>query len=113
MSKVTDYNAIYTSVETLLQQYDWTLLDYCDPEQAKVIVANIYITQDFAKGYGQDVSPVLSVISSPDRISVINDGYSSFYKCREPMVNYENLDDDIYSILSTIQAVFDRIQHLM
>lgn len=113
MSKVTDYNAIYASVENLLQQYDWTLLDYCDIDQAKVVVANIYITQDFAKGYGQDLSPTLSVISSPDRISIINDGYSSFYKCREPMVEYQNLDDDIYSIISTIQAVFERIHYLM
>jgi len=113
MSKVTNYNDIYDSVETLLQQYDWTLLDYCDPVQARVIVANIYITQDFAKGFGQDVSPTLSIISSPDRISIINDGYSSFYKCRCPLVLYDNLDDDILSILSVIQTVFDRIQYMM
>lgn len=113
MSKVTDYNAIYASVESQLQQYEWTLLEYCDSNIAKIIVANIYITQDFAKGYGQDVSPALSVISSPHRISIILDGHRSHYKWRKSMVEYENLDDDIYSILFTIQAVFDRIQFLM
>lgn len=109
MAKVTDYNIILDEVANQLHQLDWSITDYVGEETAKIVVANIYYTNDIIKGYGQDLRAHLSVISSQRVISVIHDGQMGMYKDDQNLCLYENLSDDIYEILLVMQTAFDRM----
>lgn len=107
--KVTDYNEILTEVESQLAQDEWSLLDYVDAETAKIIVANIYMSNDIMKGHGQDIGDTISIISSARYISVIHDGKLGLFKADDLICIYESLTDDISQILMIMQAAFDRM----
>lgn len=109
MAKVTDYNEIMTEVTTQLSENEWSILDYVDEETAKLIVTNIYTSNDVMKGYGQDIRGWISVISSRYYISVIRADEMGMFKSDVPICGYENLSEDIAQILMIMQAAFDRM----
>lgn len=108
--KETDYSKIATEIENQLDSYDWLILDYVTNEVATQIVLGIYVTNDLMKGFGQNVPNVISIISSPDRISTIANGTSSFYKVEGGICLYESLPDDINTILITLEGSIARMQ---
>lgn len=108
--KVTDYNEVWEEVETQLQVTEWSILNYVSLDVATMLVTNIYITSDIAKGFGQDIPDSLSVISSADRISVIANGCSSFFKSDGNMCLFESLSDDVEQILMILDAALVRIE---
>lgn len=111
MAKITDYTEITTEIETQLNQGEWSLLDFVGMETAKLIIANIYMSNDIMKGYGQDIGDTLSIISSPRNISVIHDGVCGRFKSDDSLCIYESLTDDVSQILMIMQAAFDRVQY--
>ena len=110
MAKVNDYNDVYNNVLAMLADDIWSITDYCDMNDAATIVTNIYMMGQTVRGFGQDLHFGFSVISSPDRVSVIYDGYASFYKNDEPMILYEDLTVDLTCIMTTIQAAIERME---
>lgn len=118
--KVTNYNEIDAMVRDLLPEMCPNLLEELGENQAVWCVMAIYLMNDVTSGYSQDFTltsdlspdgkrPLLSVISSPNKISIIDGNHMSYYTDSYDVCGYENLHDDIANILIWIQTVFDRI----
>ena len=110
MAKINDYNEVYNAVLAMLEDDIWSIMDYCEMDDAATLITNIYMMGQTVRGFGQDLQNGFSVISSPDRILVIYDGCASYYKNDEPMVLYEDLTVDLTCILNTIQAAIERME---
>lgn len=120
MAKVTDYNLIASTIAEVMPEVCPDLAARIGQDNAIWCVMGIYLTNDQTSGHGQDfmltqdgVSCIpnvkLSVISSKDRISIIEDGQMSYYKDNVNLCGYENLQEDIYAICMYIQTAIDRI----
>ena len=118
--KETDYNAIAAEINSQLEENDGDIVVLLGSERAKICVMGIYLSNDITSGYGQDFNVEtgivdsehfgkFSVISSPNRISVVMAEGMSFYQSRETICGYESLQEDIANILVIIQTVIDRI----
>lgn len=118
--KETDYNAIAAEINSQLEENDGDIVVLLGSERAKICVLGIYLSNDITSGYGQDFNVEtgivdsghfgkFSVISSPNRISVVMAEGMSFYQSRETICGYESLQEDIANILVIIQTVIDRI----
>lgn len=118
--KETDYNLIASEISTQLDSGSCELPAMIGTDASILCVMGIYLSNDITSGYGQNfntdagfsgegASGKVSVISSPERISVITLDGMSFYKSDIPICGYESLDEDIANILIIIQAVLDRI----
>lgn len=108
--KVLDLNEVINEVYTQLDETDWSLTDWVGRTLAAMTVTNIYATNDVCRGFGQDYKELeISVISSPNRISLIMFGAATFVQSDVTICGYESLKDDVYSILVNIQACFDRL----
>lgn len=118
--KETDYNAIAEEISSQLEEKDGDIVSLLGSERAIICVMGIYLSNNITCGYGQDFDVEtgivdnghfgkFSVISSPNRISVVMAEGMSFYQSRETICGYESLEEDIANILVIIQAVIDRI----
>ena len=118
--KVTDYNVVAAMVDELLPEKCPDLLEKIGAENAQWCVMGIYLMNDQTTGYGQDFNrsgdglglssnAKLSVISSPNRISVIDCGDMSYYTDNIDVCGSEDLEEDITNILVWIQTCFDRL----
>lgn len=118
--KITTYGVIDAMVRELLPEMCPDLLEKLGEERSVWCVMAIYLMNDVSSGYSQDFTlsreeyhtirrPFLSVISSPNKISVIYCGQMSYYTDSYDVCGYENLHDDISNILIWIQTAFDRI----
>lgn len=121
MAKVTVLEDVIQCIETQLTNGDYTIDHLLGRERAIWCVLAIYQTNDVTRGYGQDWRVYVnendiqrevkvSVISSPNRISVILDNQMSYYQDNYDVCGYEDLEEDITSILTMMQAAFDRIE---
>lgn len=108
--KVLNLSEVYEEAKSQLESAEWDISDIMGLTVATLIVTNIYSTNDICRGYGQDYRELdISIISSPHRISVIMMGAATFVKSDKVICGYENLSEDIYSILVNIQACIDRL----
>lgn len=121
MAKVTVLEDVIQCIETHLMNGDYIIDNLLGRERAIWCVLAIYQTNDVTRGYGQDWRVYVnendiqrevkvSVISSPNRISVILDNQMSYYQDNYDVCGYEDLEEDITSILTMMQAAFDRIE---
>ena len=110
MAKITDLNTVKEAIQTALELQEWSIVDLIGFELATMCVLNIYELNDSCTGFGQDFNNKVSVISSRQRISVIDGKNSSFYKDDYPICQYNDLASDINEILIVMQAAIDRIQ---
>ena len=120
MAKETNYNTIATEINSQLSDNSYDIVSMIGTEATIICVMGIYLSNDITSGYGQNFNTdagysgegangKVSVISSPERISVITLDGMSFYKSDIPICGYESLEEDIANILIIIQAVLDRI----
>lgn len=118
--KVKDYAAVCTEVSEQLNDTVYDLGEIWGREISIMIVANIYMMNDLARGYGQDITlatvdsrtgknQLASVISGKDIVSVILPEGGSHYRADLPLCGYENLSEDIRNILILIQACIEQI----
>lgn len=118
--KVTTYIVIDAMVRELLPEMCPDLLEKLGEERSVWCVMAIYLMNDVTSGYGQDFDEIeysnmmnyhdrLSVISSPNKISVIYRNKMSYYTDSYNVCGYKDLHDDISNILIWIQTAFDRI----
>lgn len=108
--KELDLSRVYEEAMTQIDQTDWDIVEWCGRTVAALAVTNIYATNDICRGFGQDFKELdVSIISSPNRISLIYFSAATFVKSDTPICGYESLSEDIYSILVNIQACFDRL----
>lgn len=110
MAKITDYSIIQAEIIAQLTETAYEIDALLGRELAVLVVTNIYMTNDVCVGFGQDFNQKISVISSRQRISMIVDGHSSFFKDDYPICQYIDLANDIHEILMIMQAAYDRIQ---
>ena len=121
MAKVTVLEDVIQCIDTQLTNGDYTIDNLLGRERANWCVLAIYQTNDVTRGYGQDWRVYVnendiqrevkvSVISSPNRISVILDNQMSYYQDNYDVCGYEDLEEDVKSILTMMQAAFDRIE---
>lgn len=121
MAKVTSLDTVILEIVKQLMDGDYTIDHLLGRERAIWCVLAIYQTNDVTRGYGQDWRVYVdesdiqrevkvSVISSPNRISVILDNQMSYYQDNYDVCGYEDLEEDITSILTEMQAAFDRIE---
>lgn len=120
MSKVTDYAVLQSVIQEELDLHDCDLEELIGSDLTNMCIANIYLTNDVCKGFGQDFMTVksvypygvekkTSVISASQRISVITEIGMSYYKTDDTLCGYEDVHEDVANIIITIQAVLDRI----
>lgn len=109
MAKVTDYAAVQGEIERQLDNNPIELESILGREITVLCVVNIYMTNDVCVGFGQDFNQKVSVISSRQRISIIVDGHSSFYKDDTEICQYYHLDDDVNEILLVLNTAYQRI----
>lgn len=118
--KETDYNVIASEIDAQLNSGNCELPALIGSQASILCVMGIYLSNDITSGYGQNFNVVtgivdsghfgkFSVISSPNRISVVMAEGMSFYQSREMICGYESLQEDIANILVIIQTVIDRI----
>ena len=121
MAKVTDYNLIASTIAEVMPEVCPDLPARIGHDNAIWCVMGVYLTNDQTSGHGQDFDVLesdsetenplrFSVISSKDRISVIDNGQMSYYKDNVDLCGYENLQEDIYAICMYIQTAIDRIE---
>lgn len=110
MAKQKNLTLVQLEVERQLGLQEWSIIDLIGYELATMCILNIYELNDVCTGFGQDFDSKVSVISSRQRISVIVNRNSSFYKDDYPICQYEDLTSDINEILVVMQAAIDRIQ---
>jgi len=124
MSKITNLQEVAEMVATLLDETEYDIVEQIGREWTIKAVTGIYITNDYMSGYGQDfIIPVgytspyepykVSLISYRRGVSVIIDRKASRYQDYFPLCAYEDLHDDIYQILISIQAAIDRINSML
>lgn len=120
MSKITNLQEVATMVATLLDETEYDIVEQIGLDSTIWAIMGIYMTNDLVSGYGQDfivpmgdISPYdpykVSIISYRLGVSVIIDKKASKYQDNFPLCGYEDLHDDIYQILISIQAAIDRI----
>ena len=120
MSKVTDYAVLQQVIQDELDLHDCDLEELIGSDLTNMCIANIYLTNDVCKGFGQDfvmhepaypdmTEMKTSVISAPQRISIITDIGMSYYKTDDTICGYEDVHEDVANIIIVIQAVLDRI----
>ena len=108
--KELDSKIVLAEIESQMQETGYDIENILGLSVAKIVVLGIYMTNDLTSGYGQDFRDLgFSIISSPHRVSVIYDDCMSMYKDSLPLCGYDNLSEDIASILNAIQAALDRI----
>ena len=120
MSKVTDYALLQQVIQEELESHDCDLEELIGSDLTMMCIANIYLTNDVCKGFGQDfvttdppysygMEMKTSVISARQRISIITDIGMSYYKTDDTLCGYEDVHEDVVNIIIVIQAVLDRI----
>lgn len=109
MGKIVDYAAVQAEIARQLALNDYDIVEFLGEDLTVLAVLNVYMTNDVCQGFGQDFHNGWSVISSPQRISLIYGRKSSYYKVDDNICAYESLDDDIVQILMVIQVVIDRM----
>ena len=118
--KETNYSVIAKEINSQLSDNSYDIVSMIGTEATIICVMGIYLSNDITSGYGQNFNTdvgyfgygsdgKVSVISSPERISVITIEGMSYYKSDIPICGYESLDEDITNILILIQTVLDRI----
>lgn len=106
--KELDLNKIATEAQRQIEEADYTLAEWAGVQIATMIVSNVYVTSNFTSGFGQDFNELgFSIISSPNRISLICDRDMTWIKVDPKICLYEDLAGDIECILQAIQACFD------
>lgn len=120
MSKITNLQEVAAMVATLLDETEYDIVEQIGLDSTIWAIMGIYMTNDLVSGYGQDfivpmgdISPYdpykVSIISYRLGVSVIIDKKASKYQDNFPLCGYEDLHDDIYQILISIQAAIDKI----
>lgn len=108
--KELDCTKVVAEINDQMDETDFDLENLIGRTLAVMMVMNIYLTNDVIDAYGQDLKEMgVSIITTRNRCSVIIGEYMSWYKLSVPICSYENLTDDIESILMIIQAAIDRI----
>ena len=120
MAKISDWNQVRDAVADALLERGSGLVELIGATNTIAAVTCIYMNNDQCRGYGQDFELVddtdfpgvltkVSVISAPERLSIITDVGMSYYKDNIPLVGYEDLSEDVEHLLIVIDTVLDRI----
>lgn len=120
MAKINDWNEVRDAVADALLERGSGLVELIGATNTIAAVTCIYMNNDQCRGYGQDFELVddtdfpgvltkVSVISAPERLSIITDVGMSYYKDNIPLVGYEDLAEDVEHLLIVIDTVLDRI----
>jgi hypothetical protein len=120
MAKINDWNQVRDAVADALLERGSGLVELIGATNTIAAVTCIYMNNDQCRGYGQDYELVddtdfpgvltkVSVISAPERLSIITDVGMSYYKDNIPLVGYEDLSEDVEHLLIVIDTVLDRI----
>lgn len=107
--KELDSKIVLAEIESQMEETGYDIENILGLSVAKIVVLGIYQTNDLTSGYGQDFRDLgFSVISSRKGISVICGACMSMYKDSLPLCGYDNLSEDIASILNAIQAAIEK-----
>lgn len=107
--KELDSKIVLAEIESQMEETGYDIENILGLSVAKIVVLGIYQTNDLTSGYGQDFRDLgFSIISSRKGISVICGACMSMYKDSLPLCGYDNLSEDIASILNAIQAAIEK-----
>ena len=102
--KETDYAIIKTTVQVVLTQYPFEIKQILDTTTLVAIVTNIYLFADTSKAVSNHVDGLCTIIATKDKVSIIWEETSSYIKTPGPYVLYNDLTEDIVSILECIDC---------
>lgn len=105
--KIENLTELYDTIQLVIDSTQPTIIDYMSPQMLTYVIMNIYLNNDTSKAVTNHVNHSMTIIASASRVSVIWDEHSTNFRCRVPLCLYENLSDDIGSILSCIDICID------
>lgn len=107
--KIENLTELYETIQMVIDISKPTIIDYMPSQMLIYVIMNIYLNNDTSKAVTNHVNHSMTIIASECRVSVIWDGHSTNYRIRVPLCLYENLNDDIGNILSSIDICIDRL----
>lgn len=107
--KIENLEELQQTTEYIITTAEPTISEYVPLNLLTYIVMNIYLNNDVAKAVTNHVNGKMTIIATWRSVSVIWDKASTNYRVRQPLCNYENLYDDIETILSCIDICIDRL----
>lgn len=109
--KESDLNEVKAKVEEMYDSGLYHASEVMPREPLCNAITSIYMNADSNKGNAYDMTNGYSVIASERNISVIYEGNSSHYRCRQPLILYDDLVEDLESLFITIDAVLYRMEY--
>lgn len=110
MAKETNPLAIMQAVKQYVSKQGSYLDRWLSETEICNVIVTIYGAAGEQKAVGQDYTGRVSIIASDRRISIIADGVMSFYQSDFPMVEGNDLEEDITEIGLTVDAAVQRQQ---
>lgn len=110
MAKETNPTIIMEAVREYVTENGSSLDIWLSVTEICNLIATIYSSAGVTKAVGQDYANRVSVIASDRRISIIADGVMSFFQADNPMVEGNDLAEDIAEIGLVLDAAVCRQQ---
>lgn len=108
--KIQDYNQIKDAVKTYLDKYGCTLQDVFTDDELTDLFADAYKYNDAAVEVTTRLLDKPTIIFTTYRCSIIFEGHSSYYKQVHPLCTYNDLGEDIESIIICAETAYVRYQ---
>lgn len=116
--KETSYDTVQQAALDLVRETRDSLWYLLGEAQAAICLTNIYWNCDTIKVYTQHYVPQadnpyneeLTLITGRTFVSAIGYHRAYFYDNQEPIVQFENLNDDLLAISSIVQLVINMLQ---
>ena len=107
--KETNLQLIYDTADSIVFETDPTISEFVSHNLLCYILTNIYLNTEFSKALTIHVKDEMTIITTETAVSMIWEESSTRYQLRQPIVLYEDLVDDLESILSCIDLCTNRL----
>lgn len=107
--KETNLERLSDAVLIVIHEAQPTIEDYVDLSVLKYTMMNIYLNADTSKSLTNHIKHSMTIITTLTQVSVIWEGRSTNYKLRVPMCLYEDVIEDLTTVLSCIDICINRL----
>ena len=102
-------DTLQTVTQNIILNTEPTVSEYLSLDLLTFIVMNIYLNNDESKTLTNHVKDAMTIITTQTSVSVIWQDHSTSYRLRQPLCLYEDLEEDITTVLSCIDICINRL----
>lgn len=107
--KETNLETLCAAVEELIDTTFPTILEQVDRKPLIYTVMNIYLNIETSCSVTNHIKGSFTIIATQKSVSVIDGEAATRYQLRQPLCIYEDVYDDVTTILSCIEICFLRL----